>query len=52
MTFEQILTQSILILVTMILLGTLLRKMGIVKDEHGAFFARMVTEVTLLTAIR
>ena len=47
MTFEQILTQSILILVTMILLGTLLRKMGIVKDEHGAFFARMVTEVTL-----
>ncbi len=47
MTFEQTLTQSILILVIMILMGTLLRKMGIVKDEHGPFFARMVTEVTL-----
>ena len=47
MTFEQILTQSILILVTMILLGTILRKIGVVKDEHGAFFASMVTEVTL-----
>jgi predicted permease len=47
MTFEQVLTQSILILVTMILLGTLLRQIGVVKDEHGVFFASMVTEVTL-----
>ena len=45
--FNEVLTQSILILVTMILLGTLLRKIGVVKFEHSAFFARIVTDVTL-----
>lgn len=45
--FNEVLTQSILILVTMILMGTLLRRMGVVKDEHSAFFARIVTDVTL-----
>ena len=47
MTFDQALTQSIMILVTLIMLGTCLRYLGILKDEHGALFARIVTDVTL-----
>jgi len=46
-SFQQILTQSIFVLVVMILMGTLLRRLGVVKEEHGAFFARLVTDVTL-----
>jgi predicted permease len=46
-SFDEILTQSILILVSLILMGTFMRKIGVVKDEHGVFFARIVTDITL-----
>jgi len=46
-SFDQILAQSIFVLVTMILMGTLLRRMGVVKYEHSTFFAKIVTEITL-----
>jgi len=46
-SLQTVLTQSIAVLVAMILMGTLLRRIGMFKDEHGAFFARMVTDVTL-----
>ena len=46
-SFDQVLAQSIFILVTMILMGPVLRKIGILKYEHSAFFAKIVTEITL-----
>jgi len=46
-SLQTILTQSIAVLVAMILLGSLLRHIGMFKEEHGAFFARMVTDITL-----
>ena len=45
--FNEVLTQSILILVAMILMASLLRKTGVVKFEHSSFFARIVTDITL-----
>jgi predicted permease len=47
LSFNELLTQSILVLVGMILMGTLSRKLGIFKDEHSTFFARIVTDITL-----
>jgi len=38
---------SIIVLVGLILLAMALRSVGLVKEEHGALFARLVTQVTL-----
>lgn len=38
---------SIAILVGLICLAMLLRRLGLVKEEHGALFSRLVTHVTL-----
>ncbi len=47
MAFNEVLAQSIAILVAMILLGTFLRRIGVLKEEYGPIFARIVTDVTL-----
>ena len=47
MDFTQTVIQSISIVVLMILLGTTFRKIGLLKDEDGTTFARIVTNYTL-----
>jgi malate permease and related proteins len=39
--------ESILLLVALIGLAAGLRWRGVLRDEHGAIFARLVTDVTL-----
>ncbi len=47
MSFNEIVIQSISILIFMILLGVLLRNLGILKDEHAKIFANLILSFTL-----
>jgi predicted permease len=47
MSFNEIVTQSITILIAMILLGMVLRIAGILKEEHSKIFANVILNFTL-----
>lgn len=47
MDFLRILTESVVALLGVILFAAWLRNRGILKEEHGALFARLVTDLTL-----
>jgi len=47
MGFHARLMQSIFVLAGMILLAALLRRLSVIKDEHGPVFASLVTDLTL-----
>jgi len=47
MTFDQSVIQSVGILIGMIFLAMGLRRLGVIKEEHGELFARMITQYTL-----
>ncbi len=47
MSFNEIVTQSITILIIMILLGMVLRIVGILKEEHSKIFANIILNFTL-----
>ncbi|MDP8219406.1 MAG: AEC family transporter [Candidatus Theseobacter exili] len=47
MTFDQSVIQSISILIIMIFAAMGLRKIGIIKEEQGELFARIITQYTL-----
>lgn len=47
MAFDISVIQSVGVLIVMILLGTALRRVGIIREEHGALMARLVTHYTL-----
>jgi len=45
--FEHNAIQSVSILIVLIFLGMFLRKWGVIKEEHGAVFARIIINVTI-----
>ncbi|AGA89936.1 putative permease [Thioflavicoccus mobilis 8321] len=45
--FWEKLIESVGLLVILILLGVVLRRIGLLRDEHGPLLARLVTQVTL-----
>lgn len=47
MTFDQSVIQAVGILIGMIFLSMGLRKFGVIKEEHGDLFARLITQYTL-----
>ncbi|MCK5839205.1 MAG: hypothetical protein KAG99_05120, partial [Bacteroidales bacterium] len=47
MNFDQAAIQSISIIVILILGGMGFRKLGVLKEEDGGLFARMITQYTL-----
>ncbi|NOX15574.1 MAG: AEC family transporter [Epsilonproteobacteria bacterium] len=47
MSFNEVVVQSISILIFMILLGVLLRNLGILKEEHAKIFANLILSFTL-----
>ncbi len=47
MSFDEIVIQSISILIFMILLGVLLRNIGVLKEEHAKIFANLILDFTL-----
>ena len=51
MPFSETVGQSVGVLVTLILLCYFLRRAGVVKEEHGAIFSKMITQVTLPAVI-
>ena len=51
MSFTATVTQSVCVLVGLILFCNLLRRVGVVKEEHGALFSRLITQVTLPAVI-
>jgi len=47
MSFDQSVIQSVGILIGMIFLAMGLRRFGVIKEEHGDLFARLITQYTL-----
>ena len=47
MTFDQSVIQSVGILIGMIFLAMGLRRLGVIKEEQGGLFARLITQYTL-----
>lgn len=47
MDFDQTVIQSISIIILLILLGMWFRKMGVLIEEDGGLFARLITQYTL-----
>jgi predicted permease len=47
MSFDQSVVQSVGVLIAMILLATGLRGWGVLKEEYGGIFARLITQYTL-----
>jgi malate permease and related proteins len=47
MTFDQSVVQSVSILIGMILFAMVLRNLGVIKEEQGGHFAKLITQYTL-----
>lgn len=47
MTFDLSVVETVSIMLGMILLAVILRRIGVIEEEHGGLFARLITHLTL-----